>query len=92
MADEIKPTTTGDIRKLLAHLLAGAVGEDEAHWLKLIGPVTALPIIDAPRSNWQIEPKGKPAEIDARDDLEEAHRVCEPGKYRDILGARLAAL
>lgn len=29
---------------------------------------------------------------DARDDLEEAHRLCEPGKYKDILGGRLAAL
>lgn len=28
----------------------------------------------------------------ARDDLEEAHRLCEPGKYKDILGGRLAAL
>lgn len=44
---ETKPTTTDDIRNLLAHLLAGAAGEDEAHWLGLIGPVTALPIICA---------------------------------------------
>lgn len=28
----------------------------------------------------------------ARDDLEEAYRLCEPGKYKDILGGRLAAL
>ncbi|RSV33357.1 hypothetical protein CA234_22645 [Sphingomonas sp. ABOLE] len=75
---ETKPTTTDDIRNLLAHLLAGAAGEDEAHWLKLIGPVTALPIIDAPRSNWRVEPKGKPNELEAIEKAAEVVRLAYP--------------
>lgn len=75
---ETKPTTTDDIRNLLAHLLAGAAGEDEAHWLKLIGPVTALPIIDAPRSNWRIKPKGKPGEVEAIEKAAEVVRLAYP--------------
>lgn len=77
MADT-KPTTTDDIRHLLAHLLAGAVGKNEAHWLKLIGPVTALPIIDAPRSNWRIEPRGTPAEVQAIEKAVEVVREAHP--------------
>lgn len=75
---ETKPPTTDEIRMLLAHLLAGAAGEDEAHWLKLIGPVTALPIIEAPRSNWRIEPKGKPYEVDAIEKAAEVVRLAYP--------------
>lgn len=75
---ETKPPTTDEIGKLLAHLLAGAAGEDEAHWIKLIGPVTALPIIEAPRSNWRIEPEGKPAEVEAIEKAAEVVRLAYP--------------
>lgn len=75
---ETKPTTTEDIRNLLAHLLAGAAGKDEAHWLKLIGPVTALPIIDAPRSNWRIAPKGNAGEMEAIEKAVEVVRLAYP--------------
>lgn len=75
---ETKPTTTEDIRNLLAHLLAGAAGKDEAHWLELIGPVAALPIIDAPRSNWRIEPKGEPMEVETIEKAVEVVRLAYP--------------
>ena len=45
-----------DIANLLAEMLTGAVGHDKAHWLNLIGPVTALPIATHARSNWSISP------------------------------------
>ena len=35
--------TPTDLRALLAHLLTGAAGHDEAYWLEQIGPVEALP-------------------------------------------------
>jgi len=70
--------TTGEIRNLLAHLLTGAVGKNEDYWLNLIGPVTAFPIIDAPRSNWRIEPKGKPAELAAIEKAAEVVREAHP--------------
>jgi hypothetical protein len=60
-----KPTTVDEMQDLLAHLLTGAVGKTDAYWKKLIGPVSAMPIILHPKSNWRIVPKGKPVEIEA---------------------------
>lgn len=51
MADHDAPESTSDIRALLAHLLTGVTGKPEAQWEKLIGEVTALPIVFHPRSN-----------------------------------------
>lgn len=65
MAKHDAPESADDIRALLAHLLAGAAGKTEAHWKKLIGEVTALPIVLHPRSNWRIEPTGRPEELQA---------------------------
>jgi hypothetical protein len=60
-----RPTTVDEMQDLLAHLLEGAVGQTEAYWKNLIGPVIALPIVIHPRSNWRIDPRGKPADIEA---------------------------
>jgi hypothetical protein len=37
-------------------MLTGAVGGNKAHWLKLIGPVSALPLATNVKSNWSISP------------------------------------
>lgn len=78
MANHDKPESADDIRALLAHLLAGATGKTEAHWEKLIGEVVALPIVFHPRSNWKIEPKGKPAELEAIAKAAEIVRQAHP--------------
>lgn len=65
MANHDAPESTSDIRALLAHLLTGVTGKPEAHWEKLIGEVTALPIVFHPRSNWKIDPRGTQAELEA---------------------------
>lgn len=45
-----------DIASLLAQMLTGAVGGEEARWLELIGPVTQLPLAIHIRCNWSISP------------------------------------
>ena len=65
MPNHNAPESTDDIRNLLAHLLANVAGKTETYWKKVIGEVTALPIVFHPRSNWQIEPTGKPEELQA---------------------------
>ena len=78
MAKHDAPESTNDIRALLAHLLAGAAGKTEAHWKKLIGEVTALPIVFHPRSNWKIDPKGTRAELEAIEKAVEIVRQAHP--------------
>jgi len=73
-----KPTTVDEMQDLLAHLLEGAVGLTEAYWKNLIGPVIALPIVIHPRSNWRINPKGKPAEIEAIEKAAAVVRAAHP--------------
>jgi hypothetical protein len=51
-----------DLRNLLAKVIAGAAGGDEAHWRELIGVVTKLPLATNVLSNWSIAPTGKKAE------------------------------
>lgn len=57
--------TPADIEDLFATLLVGAVGGTAANWRKAIGPVTALPIVFHPRSNWTIAPQGSSAQLEA---------------------------
>lgn len=78
MAKHDAPESTEDIRDLLAHLLAGATGKTEAHWRKLIGEMTALPIVFHPRSNWKIEPKGNLSELEAISKAAEIVRQAHP--------------
>lgn len=65
MANHDAPASANDIRDLLVHLLTGVTDKPEAHWRKLVGEVTALPIVLHPRSNWRIDPTGKAADIEA---------------------------
>ena len=78
MANHDAPEDTDDIRALLAHLLAGVTGKPEAHWKRLIGEVTALPIVFNPRSNWTINPKGTIKEIEAIEKAVEVVRQAHP--------------
>jgi len=84
-----KPTTVEEMQDLLAHLLTGAVGKTETYWKNLIGPVIALPIVIHPKSNWTINPKGKPAEIEAIEKatavVREAHRYVPSPRTNDLL-------
>ena len=75
---EDKPTTVGEMQDLLAHLLAGAVGKTDTYWKNLIGPVIALPIVIHPRSNWRIDPRGKPAEVEAIEKAAAVVRAAHP--------------
>ncbi len=54
--EHTKIMTPTDLSRLLARLLTGAAGHDEAYWLKQIGPVEALPIYNNVRSNWRVSP------------------------------------
>ncbi|MGR6331044.1 hypothetical protein ACU5AX_18450 [Sphingomonas sp. XXL09] len=78
MANHDAPEDTDDIRALLAHLLAGVTGKPEAHWAKLIGEVTALPIVFDPQSNWRIDPSGTKKEIEAIAKAAEVVRQAHP--------------
>lgn len=78
MANHDAPESPSDIRALLAHLLAGVTGKSEAHWEKLIGEVTALPIVFNPRSNWRIDPNGTKMEIEAIEKAAEIVRQAHP--------------
>jgi hypothetical protein len=86
---EDKPTTVGGMQDLLAHLLAGAVGQTESYWKDLIGPVIALPIVIHPRSNWRIDPRGKQAEVEAIEKaaavIREAHPYVPSPRTNDLL-------
>jgi len=89
MMAQDKPTTTDEMQDLLAHLLEGAVGKTAAHWKKLIGPLSALPIVLHPKSNWRITPKGKPVEIEAIEKaatvVREAHPYVPSPRTNDAL-------
>lgn len=84
-----KPTTVDEMQDLLAHLLEGAVGQSEAYWKNLIGPVMALPIVIYPRSNWRIDPRGRPTELEAIEKAEavvrEAHPYVPSPRTNDLL-------
>jgi len=86
---EDKPTTVDEMQELLAHLFAGAVGQTETYWKNLIGPVIALPIVIRPRSNWRIDPRGKPAEVEAIEKaavvVREAHPYVPSPRTNDLL-------
>ena len=75
---EDKPTTVDEMQDLLAHLLAGAVGKTDRYWKNLIGPVIALPIVIHSRSNWMIDPRGKPAEVEAIEKAAAVVRAAHP--------------
>jgi hypothetical protein len=78
MANHDAPEGTDDIQALLAHLLAGVTGKPEGHWKRLIGEVTALPIVFNPRSNWTINPKGTIKEVEAIEKAVEVVRQAHP--------------
>ena len=70
--------TTARIAKLLAEMLTGAVGGDEARWLELIGPVTQLPLATHIRCNWSISPIATGEELRAIRTAEELLRAEHP--------------
>lgn len=72
------PKSVDDIQSLLAHFLANVAGKTEGHWKELIGPVTALPIVFHPRSNWTVAPKAKSAELAAIEKAVEIVRGAHP--------------
>lgn len=57
--------TTGDIEDLFVTLLVGVAGGSDEAWRKALGPVTALPVVFHPRSNWSIAPRGSPRQLEA---------------------------
>ena len=63
MSDE--PLDASELRRLLATILAGAVGESEAAWTKRIGDVAILPIVFNPHCNWSVSPSGTAEQRDA---------------------------
>lgn len=62
MAD---PLTPNELRDLLATLLAGAAGGEEATWREKVGPVEKRPILENIASNWRVEPSGTGADVTA---------------------------
>lgn len=68
----------GELRDLIAHLLAGVAGGTEAKWRKLIGEVEALPIVLHPRSNWRVSPSGTAKDREAIDKAVEVVRDAHP--------------
>ena len=78
MTNHDAPESVEDIQSLLAHLLANVAGKTEGHWKELIGPVTALPIVFHPRSNWTVAPKAKSAELAAIEKAVEIVRRAHP--------------
>lgn len=48
--------TPAEMQHLIAQVIAGVAGGTERVWRTKIGPVTALPIVLHPRSNWSVSP------------------------------------
>jgi hypothetical protein len=48
--------SAAEIGEMLVAMLSGAVGETDAHWHRLVGPVEALPIWTNVESNWRVTP------------------------------------
>ena len=70
--------TTGDIEDLFVTLLVGVAGGSDASWRKAVGPVTALPVVFHPRSNWSIAPQGSARQIEAIEKAEAIIRQEHP--------------
>lgn len=70
--------TTGDIEDLFVTLLVGVAGGSDASWRKAVGPVTALPVVFHPRSNWAIAPRGSARQIEAIEKAEAIIRQEHP--------------
>jgi hypothetical protein len=70
--------TTAEIEELFVTLLTGAVGGSADSWRKAVGPVTALPIVFHPRSNWTIAPKGSKKQLEAIGKAEAIIRLEHP--------------
>ena len=70
--------TTGDIEYLFVTLLVGAAGGSDLAWRRAVGPVTALPVVFHPRSNWSIAPKGSARQREAIGKAEEIIRQEHP--------------
>ena len=70
--------SVGELRDLIAHLLAGVAGGSEAKWWKLTGEVEALPIVLHPRSNWRVSPLGTTKERGAINKAVEVVRDAHP--------------
>lgn len=56
--------TTAEIEDLFVTLLVGAAGGSEVSWRKALGPVTALPVVFHPRSNWSVSPRGSADQLE----------------------------
>lgn len=70
--------TPAEISDLLVTLLEGAAGGTAAHWRKAIGEVEAHPLWSHIRSNWDIHPKGRKADLDAIEKAAEIVRQAHP--------------
>jgi hypothetical protein len=70
--------TPTDLRALLAHLLTGAAGHDEAYWLEKIGEVEKRPSVENIHSNWRVTPRATGAELQAITNAVELVRKQEP--------------
>lgn len=75
MAVSLRPT---DIANMLADMLAGAVGGNRKHWLHLVGPIEALPIVTNIQSNWRVSPIAMGDELAAITKAVELLRAEEP--------------
>jgi hypothetical protein len=78
MATVLAPTTGEEIRDLLAHLLAGVAGGDEAKWRRLIGSIERYPTWKHVRFNWGVKPRAMGGERDAIDKAVELVRAEHP--------------
>lgn len=75
MADPLTPT---ELRDLLATLLSGAAGKDEATWREKVGPVEKRPILENIASNWRVMPTGTGADVAAIGKAVEVVRAAHP--------------
>jgi hypothetical protein len=69
--------TRDELEALLAQLLAGAAGSDEAHWRALI-TITRTSIIDDIRTNWRVAAAGCYRDRHAIDRAVEVVRPAQP--------------
>jgi hypothetical protein len=72
------PIAPGELRALIASLLAGAASGSEQHWSKLVGEVELLPIAFNIHSNWRVSPTGRIVERDAVGKAVELVRQAHP--------------
>lgn len=70
--------TPAQLRDLLVTLLEGAAGGSAAHWRNAIGDIEAKPLWSHIRSNWEIHPRGRKADVEAIEKAAEIVRDAHP--------------